>query len=167
MSRFSVKQLVWGELVLWSQSEGWGPRGNSATCSALPRLSVTSPATHKQIEPFWCWFPGGWACVHTRTLRVSLTNSPVRLGVSPKCLNSHRCFQSVVFEALFPCWNPGLCSLSRSPVVPPGLSAWECGTTHSTIRHLSGSTSCYIAVSPFCLAAHLRPSYRSGWMFLL
>ena len=25
--------------------------------------SVTSPATHKQIGPFWCWFLGGWACV--------------------------------------------------------------------------------------------------------
>ena len=38
---------------------GEGPRGNCAACSTLCRLSVTSPATHKQTGPFWCWFPGG------------------------------------------------------------------------------------------------------------
>ena len=52
-------------------------------CSAVSGLSVTSSATHKQIGPFWCWSPGGWVCVHSRTLWVSLMNSPMRLGVSP------------------------------------------------------------------------------------
>ena len=33
------------------------------------------PATHKQIGPFWSWFPGGWVCVHSRTLWVSPVNS--------------------------------------------------------------------------------------------
>ena len=39
----------------------WGkdPRGNCAACSAFCLFSVTSPATHKQIRPFWCWFLGG------------------------------------------------------------------------------------------------------------
>ena len=55
---------------------GRGPRGNNATCSALGRLSITS-STNKQIRPFWCWFPGGWAYGCSRTLWVSLTNSPV------------------------------------------------------------------------------------------
>ena len=37
----------------------------------------------------------------------------------------------------------------------------------STIRHLGGSTSRHFAVSPLHPAAGLRPSYWSGWMFLL
>ena len=36
-----------------------GLRGNSATCSILCQLSVTSPTTHNQIGPFWCCFPVG------------------------------------------------------------------------------------------------------------
>ena len=32
-----------------------------------------------------------------------------------------------------PHWNPGLWGLSQSSVVPPGLSAHKCGTTHSTL----------------------------------
>ena len=31
---------------------------------------------------FWCWFQGGWVCVHSSSLWVSSRNSPVRLGVS-------------------------------------------------------------------------------------
>ena len=57
-------------------------RGNSATCSALCWLSVTPSTTHNQIEPFWCCFLSGWACVCSRSLWISPTNSPVRLGVS-------------------------------------------------------------------------------------
>ena len=69
---------------------GRGPRGNSAACSALCRFLVTSTATHKQIGPFWCWFPGGWFCVCSRTLWVSPTNSPVSLEVSPTGVFSQR-----------------------------------------------------------------------------
>ena len=36
------------------------------------------------------------------------------------------------FDASFSwCWNPGLQGLSRSPVIPPGWSARECGTVWS------------------------------------
>ena len=49
--------------ALWCCMWRKGPRGNSATCSALSWLLVTSLATHKQIGPFWCRFPGGWVCV--------------------------------------------------------------------------------------------------------
>ena len=61
---------------------GEGSERNSAAHSALSPFSVTSAATHKHTEPFWCWFPGGWVCVPSRTLWVSPTNSPVRLGIS-------------------------------------------------------------------------------------
>ena len=136
---------------------GRGLRGNSGACSTLYHLSVTSPTSHKQSGPFWCWFPCGWVCVHSRTLWVSPANSPVSLGVSPTAASSPTGVFSWRFEALFlPRWNPGLQGLSYSPVVPPGLSAFKCGSS----RHC-------LAVSPLHPTAHLCPSYWSGWMFLL
>ena len=110
---------------------GRGPRGNNAACSALSRLLVISPATHKQIWVFWCWFPGGWACVCSRTLWVSPTNFPVRLGVSPTVAIPIGFYSQRFWGFISPCWNPGLCGLSRSPVVPPGLSTCKCGTARS------------------------------------
>ena len=68
-------------------------------------------------------------------------------------------FSARGFEVFFPCWNPWFHGLSTSPVVPPGLSARECGTALST--------SCHLATSPFHPAACLRTPYQSGWMFLL
>ena len=75
-------------------------------------------------------------------------NSPVRLGVSPTTSTPTGVF-SQRFEALFPCWSPGLCGLSHSPVVPPGLSACQCGLPT-------------LVASPPRLAAGLHPSYQSG-----
>ena len=114
---------------------GRGERGNNATCSAPALLSVSSPATHKQIRPFWCWFLGGWACVHSKTLWVSPTNSPVRLGVTPTVSTPTGFYQR--FWGFFsPHWNPRLHSLSCSPIVPPGLSACKYGTARSASCHL-------------------------------
>ena len=64
------------------------------------QLSVTSPDTHKKIGPFWCWFPGGWVCVRSRTLWVSPMSSPARLGVSPAA-STPIGFSVRGFEALF------------------------------------------------------------------
>ena len=80
-----------------------GPIGNSVACSTLCWISVISPATHKQIGPFSCWFPGGWVCVHSRPLWVSLTTSPGRLGVSPAAASAPTGIFSQWFEASFPC----------------------------------------------------------------
>ena len=96
-----------------------GLRGNNAPCSAVCQLSVTSATTHQQIGPFWCWFPGGWFFVCSRTLWVSPTNSPVRLGVSPTAATPTGFFQSEVLRLYFPAVEPWVCSLSHSPVVPP------------------------------------------------
>ena len=63
------------------------------------------------------------------------------------------------FEALFYLSGNLGCSLSCSLVVPPSLSADKCETPHSASRHL--------ARSPLHPAAHLCPSYWSGWMCLL
>ena len=79
---------------------------------------------------------------------------------------------------IFPGWNPGLCRLSHSLVVPPSLSACKCVTTQSAIHRLTESasyrlahqpqpclprsSSCHIAMSPLCLAACFHPFYWSG-----
>ena len=88
--------------ALWHCMWGRGLRGNSATCPAPSQHSVTSLTTHKQIGPFCCWFPGGWVCVHSRTLWISPMNSPVQLGVSPTA-RTPTGFLSQRFEGLFPC----------------------------------------------------------------
>ena len=65
-------------------------------------LSVTPSATHNQIGPFWCCFPSGWVCVHSRTLWVSPMSSPVMLGVSPVATLTPTGVFNQWFEALFP-----------------------------------------------------------------
>ena len=76
-----------------------------------------------------------------------------------------------------------MCSLLRSPTVPPGLSVRECGAArsascslacpiHSTIRHLAGSASLHLAGSPLhpgCASLPLLPvwinvSSLSPWL---
>ena len=138
---------------------GRGRRGNNATCLALWQFSVTSSETHKQIVPFSCWFPGGWVCVHSRTLWVSPTNSPMRLGVSHATSTPTGFFSQRFWGFISPHWNPGLCGLSHSPVVPPGLSAHKCGTTCPASHCLTWSASHHLAASPLCPAACLCPSY--------
>ena len=106
--------------MLWRCVWRRGSRGNNAVCPALGRLSFTSSATHKHIGPFWCWFLGRWACVHSRTLWVSPTNSPVRMEVSPATPTSTGLFSQRFWDFISPCWDLGLRSQSCSPVVPPG-----------------------------------------------
>ena len=84
---------------------------------------------HNQIGPFWCCFPGRWACACSRTLWVSPTDSPVRLGVSPAAAPAPTSvFSQRFWGFVSPHWSPGLRGLTRSPVNPPCLSARECGT---------------------------------------
>ena len=49
----------------------------SAGFQSLPPLPTS------KVGPSGAYFLGGWACVRSRTLWVSLRNSLVRLGVSP------------------------------------------------------------------------------------
>ena len=138
-----------------------GLQGNNSTCWVLRQLSATFPTTHKQIEPFCCWFLGGWVCVHSRTLWVSPANSPVRLGVSPATASTLTGLFSQRFWGFISLgWKPGLWGLSCSPVVPPGLSACKCGATHYASHHLARSTSCHFAASPL----HPSPPLLLVWM---
>ena len=144
---------------------GRGPRGNNAACLALWWFSITSLTTKNQIGSFWCWFLGGWVCVCSRTLCVSPRSSPVRLKFLPLTRQPPQLFSVRGLRLYFPKLEPWV-AWSVSPlVVPPGLSARECGTAQSaTLPH---SASHCLAQSPLHVAAHLFPSYQSGWMFLL
>ena len=81
---------------------GEGLRGSNGTCSTLCQFSVTPSATHNQSGPFWCCFPSGWACAHTRPVWVSPMTSPMRLGVSPTAALTPPGVFTQRFEALFP-----------------------------------------------------------------
>ena len=97
-----------------------GRRGNSAACSALGRLSDTSPTIHKQIGPFWCRFSGGWVCVRSRTLWVSPTKSPVMQGVSPATPTPTGFFQWEMYRLYFPVLEPWV----TWSVLLPRCSSW-------------------------------------------
>ena len=112
-----------------------------AVCLFLGWHSVASLATHKQIGPFWCWFSGHWVCVHSRTLWVSPTNSPLRLGVSPAATILSGFYSQMFWSFISPLWNPGLCCLSHSSIVPPGLSVCKYGTTQYDSHCLYGPRS--------------------------
>ena len=132
-----------------------GPKGNSAACSALSCLSVTSSISHKQIGPFWCWFLGGWVCVRSRSLWVSPRNSPVRLGVSPAAITPHRVFQLGVLRLYFPTLEPWFAQCFLLPSFSSMFIHMQMWAVCSTNRHLVLSSSCCLAVSP------LRPGYPS------
>ena len=110
---------------------GRGPRGNHGACSALVLLSVTSPATRKQIGSFWCWFPGVWVVYILgpsgslqRTLPWGWEFLP---PLQPPQLFIARGFEALVFRALtlgcMVCFPPQLFLLAylHANVEPPGL----------------------------------------------
>ena len=107
--------------------------------------------------------PSRWVCVRSRTLWAHPTNSPVMLGVSPTAATPTDFYSHRFWGFLFPCWNPGLRSLSHSPVVPPNLSARKCATaTH----HLS-----WLVLQPLpCHASSLShcpyPPLLLVWMYV-
>ena len=103
---------------------GRGPIGNYGTCSTLCWFSVTPSTAHIQIGPFWCCFLSGWVCVHSRTLWVSLMNSPMRLGVSPAATSTPKGVFNQRFEALFPCAGALGCTLCFAP--SPVLLVYLC-----------------------------------------
>ena len=91
----------------------------------------------------------------------------VRLGVSPAATSTPTGIFNQWFEALFPragTLGCEVCNLIHQ-LLPHGQL--QLCPPSSTICDLAGSTSCCLAESPLRPAAHLHPSYWSGWMFLL
>ena len=146
---------------------GRGPIGSNGACSTLCQISVTSPTTHNQIGPFWCSFLGGWPWVCSRTLWVSPTNSPVKVGVFPADASTPQGVQLVVWGFISSLWKSGSGDLSRGSTSDCLARQLQLCPARSTILHLAGSSSHRLATRPICLAACLHPSYWSGWMFLL
>ena len=70
-----------------------------------------------ELGPSGADSPGGWACVHSRTLWVSPTNSPVRLGVSPTATSTPKGFLVRGFEALFLPPTPTPCTETLGCVI--------------------------------------------------
>ena len=141
----------------------WGgrdQRGNNAAYSALCWLSVTSPATHKQIGPFWCWFPGEWVCVPSGTVWVSPTNLPVRDWEFLLLPQHPQVFSVRGFKALFPCAGTLDCTVCLSPhlFLPVYLLA------NTGLPDRPAATLPQVLSTP---AARLHPCYLSGCVFLL
>ena len=65
-------------------------------------FSVTPSTNHNELGPFWFCFLSGWVCVWSGTLWVSLTSSPVILGVSPADASTPTGVFNQWFEDLFP-----------------------------------------------------------------
>ena len=108
---------------------GEWPRGSNGAHSTLHRILIFHSATHNQTRPLWCWFPSGWACARPRCLWVSLTTSPVRLGVSPAAAPTPMGVFNHRFEALFPGAVALGCAVCFAPRRSSGLSMllWGCG----------------------------------------
>ena len=128
---------------------GEGPRGSNGARFTLLRIAIFHSATHNQIGPLWCWFPSGWACAHSRTLWVSPTTSPVRLGVSPAAAPTPTGVFNQRFEALFPCAGALGCVIGFAPRPLSGLSVHECG-----------AAGCYL---PLCLPHSLPLWVWPSW----
>ena len=99
----------------------------------LARLSASFQSLPHYPEGNWALLvliAGGWACVHSRTLWASSTNSPVRLGVSSLLPQPPQVFSIRGFDASFlgtgtlgcvVCLNPQLFLLAYlHPNVGPG-----------------------------------------------
>ena len=142
--------------ALWHCMWGRGLRGNSATCSAPSQHSVTSLTTHKQTGPFCCWFPGGWVCVHSRTLWVSPINSAVRLGVSLASATPTGFFSQRFLRLYCPTVEPRFARSVSLPSCSSGfirmqISVWinpHLPVDKSISHCLTHSSSCCLATSP-------------------
>ena len=76
---------------------------------------------------------------------VGLSNElSCKAGTLFCCCNTYRFLQPEVLKLYFPAQDPWVSCLSCSQVVPPGLSAHECGITQSTSCCLTwpGLSSC-------------------------
>ncbi|KAF6090781.1 hypothetical protein HJG60_012170 [Phyllostomus discolor] len=142
---------------MWGNSLG----GNNGACSGLYRISVISPASHKEIGLFRCRFPCWWVCVLCRTLWTSPMNSPVRLGVSPSTSTPTSVFNSYL-EALFPHAGTLGCAICLLP-------SFSCFICAQMCNHLICQLPCllcffhnllplWVRQPPFCVPGVCLPS---------
>ena len=68
-------------------------------------------------------------------------------GSFSRCCNPHRFLQSGILRLYFPTLGPWVVGLSRSPVVPPSLSACKCGTPNPPASILLGVLFTWLPIS--------------------
>ena len=136
---------------------GRGQRGTNAASLALAPLSVTSPATHKWIGPFWRWFPGRWVCVHSRTLCVPPMDSLLRLGVFPATAPPTDFYSQRLWGFGFPMLEPWV----APPLLLPShfsqlilMRMWDIPVCQLPDCHVSSPPRLPISASPTSLDEH-------------
>ena len=87
----------------------------------------------------------------------SLQQTHVRLRVSPSAATPTGFYSQRFWGFISLRQNPGLCSLSRSPIVPPGLSNTNVGLPHLVCQ----SPPCPPGLLPAALPHHLCPGCPS------
>ena len=140
-------------------SVGEGPEREQ--CQFLGSCPAFShfPAIHKQTGPS-DFRVGGlgyvlWPCGPLQQI----------LGVSPTTATPTGFYSQTFWGFSSQCWNPGLCCLPRSPVVPSGLSTDECGTTRSASYRLTQpglSPCCMCSLS--LLQVWMNMSFLTPWL---
>ena len=124
--------------VLWRCMWGRGPRGTmplapfSAVFKSLPPLptSKLGPSGADSRVGGFVYILG--PCGSLQRSQESLWHWEF-LPLPPQL---PQVFSVREFDTITLHWTPGLCGLSCSPVVLPGLSAGKCGTTQSAICYL-------------------------------
>ena len=114
--------------------------------------------------PFWCCFPSGWVCVHSRPLWVSPTKSPVSLGVSPAAASTPTGVFNQWYEALFP--HTGALSCTVCLLVHQLLPCWAAAglptQLHSPPPHwVHQPPPCHESSQPGCQSPPLLPVQMS------
>ena len=87
----------------------------------------------------------------------------MRLRIFPAASSTTGFFSQRFWSFFTLLWNPGLHSLSWSPVVSPGLSACKCTTTCSVSHCFARSTSRCLAASPLHPSCP-SPPFLLVWM---
>ena len=122
---------------------GEGPRGSNGACSTVCCISVTPSATHNQIGPLWCCFPGVWVCVWGwEFLVLPLPNST---GVFNQRFEEPWVAWSASlprFLLIYLCMNVG-------PQCPPTTTLWGLSTAACPVL-FHKLRSCWIRQLPPC-----------------
>ena len=99
----------------------------------LANFQLLPPLPTNKLGAFLVLIPRWWVGLCSRTLWVSPTNSPVRLGVSPIAVTPTDFYSQRIWGFLFPCWDPWLRGLScytssllSLPISTPPASLNEC-----------------------------------------
>ena len=145
---------------------GRGQRGNNATHLALGQFSITSPSTHKQVGPFWCWFQGGCILfVYILEPCLSLQHTLLWGWEFLPLLQPPQIFTVRGFEVLITCAGTLGCMVCLTPqlflLVYPHANV---GTMRFPRRHITVSPLCSSCTSLPLLLVWMNVSSLTRWL---